>query len=71
MGVLSERIFTLFLAVPWRQQAGTRAPKDITEPTPRDWTAEAPTRQTGWHYSPSTSVLRADLEMVRHIARVR
>jgi hypothetical protein len=71
MGVFSERIFGMFLAMPWRSRSASSAPKTEALAVARDESKPAPTWQTGRDQSPSTSVMRADLEALRAFSRVR
>jgi hypothetical protein len=72
MGVLSERIFAVFLALSGTSRR-TPAALETTEAqaVPKEWPTPTPTRMTGCAECPSSSVLRADLEAMRSISRVR
>ena len=71
MGVLSERLFAVFLvAMPWR-----RGESACSEEQNHDGRGErhtpVPTWQSWNMHSPSTSTMRADLEVLRTYTRVR
>ena len=71
MGVLSERLFAVFLvAMPWRRGDATCGEGHNHEACAERHTP-VPTWQS-WHmHSPSTSTMRADLEALRTYTRVR
>ena len=71
MGVLSERLFAVFLvAMPWRHANATWSEGQNHEGCGEGHTP-APTWQSWNMHSPSTSTMRADLEALRTYTRVR
>ena len=71
MGVLSERIFAVFLALAGTPRSHAAALETVTPAAPKEHPTPAPTISTSRLQSPSSSVLRADLEAMRMISRMR
>ena len=72
MGVFAGHIFLAALvAMPWRSRSASGDHDEHGHDAPTEHPSAAPARQTGWDYNPSSSVLRADLEALRALSRVK